>query len=134
MYAFNVSLFELLVWEGIQCVEPALVVYRHVVPLFIPLVAEGPQELALDDVVEGTECTATKHGVISIAKIVRFSGTLSFPNKSMLIVVFLGSAERSKKIGSSVEVYGGVSWEEGAWAINILAIEHGCGIGVIKAA
>ena len=120
--------------EAIQCFEPALVVYRLVVPFYITLVAEGPQELALDDVIEGTECTATKHSVISIAEIGRVSGTLSVPNKSMLVVVFLCSAERSKKIGSSVKVDGSVSWEVGGWAINILAIEHGCGIGVSKAA
>lgn len=52
----------------------------------------------------------------------------------MLVVVFFGSTERSKKIGSSVKVNGSVSWEVGGWAINILAIKHGWSIGIIKAA
>ena len=83
--------------EAIQCFEPALVVYRLVVPFYITLVAEGPQELALDDVIEGTEFTATKHGVISIAEIGRVSGTLSVPNKSMLVVVILGNAKGQRR-------------------------------------
>ena len=53
--------------------------------------------MALDDVVEGTECTATKHGVISIAEIGRVSGTLSVPNKSMLVVVILSNAKGQRR-------------------------------------
>jgi len=52
----------------------------------------------------------------------------------MLKVVFFGGAERSKKISSSVKVYSCLSWKVRSWAIDILAIEFGFSIGIIKTA
>ena len=77
--------------------NPASVISLNVAPSWLQLVAESPQELALDDVIEGTEFTATKHGIISIAEIGRVSGTLSVPNKSMLVVVILGNPKGQRR-------------------------------------